>query len=317
MVRLVVVGAGVMGANHARVASTLRDATLVAVVDADESRAQAAGKVAEAQSFASVSALLDSGCEFDGAIVAVPTGFHVESALPLIAAGKHVLVEKPIAPTTRDAQILIDAAEAAQVHLLVGHIERFNPAVLGLDQYLDQPLHVECTRMGPFAARVADGVVLDLMIHDIDIVRSIARSEVVGIQAIGRSVKTDREDLATALLTFASGLTATLTASRLGQTKIRQLEITQDASYINIDLIRQDLTISRVEHSEFLSDAGRRYRQTGVVEIPFLEHRGEPLAIELSHFVDCILGHAMPRISGADGLAALRIAQEITALTRR
>jgi predicted dehydrogenase len=154
---------------------------------------------------------------------------------------------------------------------------------------------------------------MDLMTHDLDLACALAGSDVTNVKAVTRRIRSDTEDLASALLTFANGVTASLTASRVGQNKIRRLSITQRGSFVHVDLLRQDVTVNRVDHAEYLSGEGTRYRQSGVVEVPFLEHRGEPLYLELAHFVDCVANGGVPRVSGEDGVRALELAERVLA----
>ena len=309
--RIAVVGAGIMGANHARVAHQLPGVELVAVVDSDLERARAAGRNAGAVAVASLDELT---IDIDAAVIAVPTRFHFEAARQLIDRGVHVLVEKPIAATVDEAEQIVAAAERAGVVLSVGHIERFNAAVAELPQMLEDPLHIEASRIGTYSSRIADGVILDLMIHDIDIVTSLVGRdvEVTSVGGVARSVRGDTEDVATVTMVFANGVTAAFNTSRLGQQKIRTLEITQQESVITADLVRQDVTINRMSRQEYLSDEGTRYRQSSVVEIPFLETRGEPLALELRHFVECVRTGAAPRVDGRAGVRALELALRAT-----
>lgn len=309
MLSLAIIGAGIMGANHVRVSSQLRNASVTWVVDDDLERARSAAAVVGASATSSLSDLVG---KIDAAVVATPTLTHEQVALTLLEAGIAVMVEKPLAADPVSARKLVDAADANGVVLQVGHVERFNPAVLELDGIVTEAIHVSVERISPYSPRITDGVILDLMIHDLDLVRSIVGSEVASVAAVARSLRSQTEDLASALLTFANGATATLTASRIGQNKIRTLEITQPDGFVTVDLLRQDVTINRVDHSEYLSDQGARYRQTGVIEVPFLEHRGEPLFLELTSFVDSVAAGGPPRVSGADGLAALELAMRIS-----
>ena len=316
---MAVIGAGVMGANHARILASHRDARLVAVVDADATRAAAAAAPAEAASFASVGEMLKGLPPDDrpqAAVVAVPTPYHLPVALELIAAGLHVLVEKPIASSINEAETMVAAAEQAGVTLMVGHIERFNSVVLELQRLTEVPVHIEAHRVGPFSARIGDDVVLDLMIHDLDLVRLLAGAPMESVSSVARTVRTESEDLAVALLRFTNGVTACVTASRLGQQKIRNLQLTLPDSYIVADLIRQDVSITRVEHVEYVSSSGARYRQTAAVEIPYLENRGEPLAVELSAFVHSVVGGTPPPVTGQDGIEALRMVAAVTEAAR-
>ena len=310
MLELAVVGAGIMGANHARVSASLRDARVSVIVDPDEERGRV---LAEAVGATWVPDVADAVGRVEGAIVAVPNERHEEIATQLMRAGVGVLVEKPLAPTSEAARRIVDVAALSEVVLAVGHVERFNPAVLELDRLLGEIVHVSAARISAFSPRIRDGVVLDLMIHDLDIVRAVAGGEVESVSSVLSYPRSDTEDLAAALLTFDNAVTADLTASRVGQNKIRQLQITQRESFVIVDLVRQDVTVHRVDHSEFLSSEGARYRQTGVVEIPYLENRGEPLLLQLEHFVRCLKGEQRPRVGGQDGLAAVALAEQVRA----
>jgi predicted dehydrogenase len=303
--RVALVGAGIMGTNHARVLHTLPGAELTLVVDPDEARGRAVASSVGATY--SPDARTVPGFA-DAAILATTSESHADIGVPLLEAGVDLLVEKPIATTVEAADRLIEAAEDNDRVLTVGHIERYNPAVLELDRQVQDLLHIELTRMGPFSPRVTADVVLDLMIHDLELALAISGAEVERAAAIGQCVRTDSLDLVTALLRFTNGVTATVTASRVGQTKIRHIELTQRANFVVVDLLRQDVTIHHVEHNEFVSAGGARYRQSGVIEIPFLEHRGEPLWLELGHFLECIATRGTPRVTGLQGRRALELA---------
>jgi predicted dehydrogenase len=305
-----------MGSNHARVAMGLRDAEVSVIFDPDLERASV---LATAVGARAVSTIDEAIADADAAVIAAPNSMHRELGVACIEAGLPVLVEKPIAPTLEDADALVDAARRRNVLLLVGHVERFNPAVLELDRIASDIVHVDAARVSPFSPRIRDDVVLDLMIHDIDIVLSLVESEPVAVHAVGQRVRTDEVDIVSAILEFESGVTSSLVASRVGQTKIRELQITQRDDFVNVDLVRQDVTISRVDHDEFLSKSGTRYRQSGIVEIPFLEHQGEPLFLELSHFVRCVTSAETPRVTGEVARRALALAFRIRneAMSRR
>lgn len=314
--RLAVVGAGAMGANHIRVASQLPGVTLAAIVDQDLDRARVAAKSSNTPIFGSVD---DLPSDIDAAVIAVPTQGHVATATTLARRGVHLLVEKPLAATVSEAEDLVAEANAARITLAVGHVERFNPAIYELPRLLEEPLHFEASRISPFTPRIGDGVIFDLMIHDIDIVCALVspQSSVTDISGVARAVKGGTEDLATVTMAFSTGETAVFNTSRLGQTKIRTLEITQAESAISVDLLRQDITISRMSKHEYLSDDGvPRHRQSNVVEIPFLETRGEPLALELAHFVDCVRSGKKPMVDGAAGARAVDLAQRALRVVR-
>lgn len=307
MIRVAIVGAGVMGVNHARVLDTIRSAEVVAVVDPDPVNGRSL-----ARSIGVPLRPLDGLAGIaDAAIVATPSQTHAEIGDRLLSDGLDLLIEKPLATTVADASRLVATARANDRIVMVGHIERFNAAVLGLRDVVSDPLHIEFTRVGPYTPRVSSDVVLDLMIHDLDLARMLARSPLVSMSAIGRSVHSTQVDLACALLTAESGLTVSLTASRAGQTKMRRVEVTQRDSFVVADLLRQDIKVYRLSHSEYLSEGGSRYRESGVVEIPFLERTGEPLRAELEHFLEAVQRHARPAVDSRDGLEALRLALEI------
>jgi predicted dehydrogenase len=316
--RVVVVGAGVMGANHARVARHLRHAQLVAVVDGDRSRAEAAALPVGARVYTDLDMALAEE-SVDLAVVAVPTDAHVDTVEKCFAAGAHVLVEKPIAASVADgARLVSRAADSGRV-LAVGHVERFNAAVVELPRLLDDPIHVCATRISPYSPRVTDGVIQDLMIHDIDIVLSLAGPDasLASVSGIARSTRGPTDDLAVANVMFDTGFTATFITSRIAQQKVRTIEITQRDSFVVADLVRQDVTVHRMSRHEYLSDDGVRYRQSSVVEVPFLDQRGEPLARELQDVVDAIVERRPPLVGGAEGIRAVGVADRIARSVRR
>jgi predicted dehydrogenase len=305
-----VVGAGVMGTNHARVARSIPGVAISYVVDPDLCRAE---RVAANCGARATTDLTDVLGEVDCAVVASPSSHHEEQGLLLLEHGIHVLVEKPIATTPEQAARLVEAAAGRGLVLQVGHVERFNPAVLELDRFNTDIVHIDAARISPYSSRVEVGVVLDLMIHDLDIVLSLAGGEPVDVFATAQRTRSSTEDLASAIVRFDNGVTASLTASRIGQNKIRTLSLTRSKDFVAVDLLRQDVTVHRVDHSEYLSDDGTRYRQTGVVELPFLENRGEPLFLELSHFAEAVRDGREPRVTGRDGVRALELATRVQA----
>jgi predicted dehydrogenase len=313
--RLAIIGAGIMGTNHARVARLLRGAELVAVVDRDVERASAAAAATGARAVAEIDSIIG---DVDAAIVVVPTAHHHDVAISLAERGIHLLVEKPLAETVERAAAIDTAAAKAGVVLSVGHVERFNAAVAELPRLLDQPIHIEASRIGAYSARVTDGVVFDLMIHDLDIVLSLAGPgiEVVAVSGVSQTIRGRSEDLACATVRFSNGLTATFNTSRLGQQKVRRIEVTQNESVLIADLLRQDVTVHRMTRQEYLSDEGTRYRQSSIVEMPFIEIRGEPLLMEQQHFIDCIRNGTTPRVDGAAGVSAIRLATQVQSAVR-
>ena len=256
--------------------------------------------------------------DIDAAVIAVPTAAHLETAASLIRCGIHVLVEKPLAPTVVECEQITTAAAEAGVVLAVGHVERFNPAVVELSALIEQPIHILRREIGPYSPRIGDGVVFDLMIHDIDIVCALAGdgAVVTSVAGVGRMIRGDSEDIANATMMFDNGMTAALATSRLGQQKIRSIEVTQSDSVLTADLVRADITIHRMAHHEFLGDQGVSYRQSNMIEIPFIQNRGEPLALELADFLDAVRTGGQPRVSGVAATRAVGVASSIvSALT--
>jgi predicted dehydrogenase len=308
VVKLAVVGAGIMGSRHARIARTTNAAEVTVVVDQDENKGRQLAEHVGAAYRPSVNALPD---EVGAAIVAVPTESHAEIGTMLLENGLDVLMEKPIAATVEEAKSLVAAAEAHDRILMVGHVERFNPAVIELGRHLADLIHVDVRRVGPFTPRILTGVALDLMIHDADLVSWLVGSQPEVIAAVTRRVRSDTEDIAACILAFSTGVSAVLTASRVSQSKQRQIELTQSENVVVADLIRQQVTVHRLQQAEFVGEHGSMYRQSGVIEIPYLEHQGEPVSLEQRHFLDCVLTHTQPAVSGRDGLAALDTAIRI------
>lgn len=313
MLELAIVGAGVMGGHHGRVAMGLRDARPAFIVDPD---VEAGSRLAEKTGAKHVQDVADVLGLVDAAVVAVPTRLHLLVSEQLLSAGIHVLLEKPIAATVADAKALVEAAERAGVQLMIGHVERFNPAVLELERIVDEPVHVDVARIGPHSPRLSDHVVLDLMVHDLDIATALIGARVTDISAVGRAILGEEPDIAAALLTYEGGATATFTASRIGQSKIRRLEITQRESFVVVDMLRQTVMIQKASQSEFL-DEQRAYRQEGVIEIPYLSWKGEPLYLEQEHFVAAVLSGSSPKIDGRGGLQALELSLEVADAVQR
>ncbi|GIH13969.1 Gfo/Idh/MocA family protein [Rugosimonospora africana] len=308
MVNLAIFGAGIMGANHGRVARSMPQYTVTAICDPDLARAEAvAGPLQAVATTDFDEAIRDA----EAVVLAAPSDMHGELGERILKSGRDLLVEKPIATTVADAERLVEAAAANDRILMVGHVERFNPAVVELRQLVDEPLSLEITRVGPFSSRNLADVVLDLMIHDVDLAMAIVGQNVVQQEAMARVVRSGDQDLACALLRFENGVIANITASRVSQNKIRRITLTQRENSVVADLLRQHVEVHRIEHSEYLDDGGVRYRQSGRVEIPFLSQHGEPLMHELSHFAECVTQRTDPLVSGADGLAALRICLDI------
>ena len=299
--RAAVVGVGNLGQHHARIYASRGDVDLVAVVDADGERA------AEVAARHGTRALTDTGSlrgEIDVASVAVSTVVHHQVAVELLRWGVHVLVEKPITSTLAEADELIEQARLASRILHVGHTERFNPAVRAVRPLVGQARFIECQRLGTFAPRSLDvDVVLDLMIHDIDVILSLVDTPLDRIDAVGVRALTEKIDIANARLRFADGAAANLTASRISMGKTRKLRIFQPASYLSVDYASR-----QVQHY-FL-----RQRPDGTPEIVGRElpvEGGEPLALEIDAFLRAATGGDDQGVSGSEGRRALDVALQV------
>ncbi len=304
-----VIGVGSLGRHHARWAAVLEPFELVGVYDQITSRAQDAAEEFHCRAFASIPELV-SACE--AVSVAVSTTSHCDVALPAIAAGRHLLIEKPISATLDQADRIVAAAEAAGVTLAVGHIERFNPALLALEGYSLKPRFIEAHRLAPFNPRGADvAVVLDLMIHDIDLALHLIQSPVERIDASAVSVISDTEDIANARLTFANGAVANLTASRISLHPMRKMRIFQSSGYFSLDLAEKQADLYRLldgaqREDELavplgLSGKNLGYRKAGDKGLDMLQ-------AELTAFAAAIRGERPVAVSGREGRAALAVA---------
>ena len=305
-IRAGVVGTGHMGQYHVLVYAELPDVELVGVVDADPTRAAAVAAQYETQVFADARALIG---RVDVASVAVPTGQHFAVARELLEAGVSVLVEKPMTATLDEAQALFAVAERTGAVLHVGHVERFNGAVDELRQIVRAPILVESRRLGPFTPRVQrDTVVMDLMIHDIDIVLRLVDSPPVRLAAQGAAVHSSVTDVATVQIGFESGAIATITASRATEEKVRTLAITMPDAYVHLDYTDQDIRIYRRANQQYtMSRRAIRYSRASLVE-HLQVHRENPLKLEIQHLL------AAHRRRQAGEKVELNLAEDLTSL---
>jgi len=312
-----VVGAGHMGQYHVLVFAELPDVELVGVVDVDSDRAATVARRYDTRAFTDHR---DLAGRVDVASVAVPTEQHYKVARDLLEAGISVLVEKPMTPTLDEARELFAVARRTGAVLHVGHVERFNGAVDELRHLVRRPILVESRRLGPFAPRVQkDTVVMDLMIHDIDIVLALVDAPPVRLGAQGASVHSDSIDVASVQIRFASGTVATLTASRATEEKIRTLAITQPDAYIVLDYAEQDIHIYRRADQEYtMSRTSIRYRRAAFVE-HLKVHRENPLKLEIQHLLAAVrrrrAGEAVEPAE-CDDLRSLAMALEIERMIR-
>ena len=316
-IRAGVVGAGHMGQYHILVYAELWNVDLVGIVDVDRDKARGLAVQYDTRAFTDHRELIG---KVDVASVAVPTDQHFAVARDLLEAGVHVLVEKPMTPTLEEAKELFRLARQHGAVLHVGHVERFNGAVQELKKIVERPVLIESRRLGPFVPRVQhDTVVMDLMIHDIDIVLGLVDGEPRHLHAMGRSIHSAAPDVACVQIFFDTDTIATITASRATEQKIRTLAITQPGAYILLDYSDQDIQIHRRAAQEYtLNRESIRYRQASFVEHLFV-HKENPLKLEILHLLSAVrqvrAGGPLELPEGED-LRSLAVALEIERMIR-
>jgi UDP-N-acetylglucosamine 3-dehydrogenase len=296
--RIGVIGAGVMGSNHARVLSGLPDITLVGVVDPLQAHRTRATELTNCRTFASLDQLIAE--DVDAVTVAAPTHLHHEIALACIAHGIHILVEKPIASSVEEGRDIVAAARRAGVTLMVGHVERFNPAVAAIKQAIlgEDILSIAITRVGPFPPRMSNvGVVIDLAVHDIDLIRWFTESDIVEVQPQLSSAVAEREDIALLQFRTASGVLAHINTNWLTPFKARSVTVATRGKYIMGDLLTRQVT----ECFGFKPDGSYSMRHLPV-------GHDEPLRAELIAFLDAVRSGGVPAVTGDEGVASLEIA---------
>lgn len=290
--KIAVIGVGHLGKEHARIYSRLPQVELVGVVDVDQQRAKEVARQYGTSPYVNLD-------KIDAASIVVPTDMHFKVAERLLTAGKNILVEKPITKTLKEAQRLVDLAKKKRLFLQVGHIERFNPIIQAMVKLVKKPRFIEIHRLSPFTQRGTEvGVVLDLMIHDIDIVLALVKDSIRSIEAIGVNVLTPYEDIANARITFKNGCVANLTASRVSPERMRKIRVFQTDSYTSVDYYKQEGVCYYRKGKEILK------KVLGV-------GKEEPLKIELQDFVDSILNGKKPLVGGEDAIMALEVAEKI------
>lgn len=296
-VKVGVIGVGYLGQHHARIYSEMEEADLVAVVDIDRKKADTFAAKYTCKAFYDYKDILD---KVDVLSIVTPTTTHYSIALDCLRAGKEILIEKPITVTVEEADELIDESEKRGCIIQVGHLERYNPAVLAASEMFKEPMFIESERFSPFLGRGTDvDVTLDLMIHDIDIILSLVAMPVKEIRAVGAKVLTDKIDVAKAWLEFENGCTALATVSRLSPNKHRRLKVFQKDSYISIDY--QNSEIKRY----FKNEKGISFDITR-------PEKKEPLKEELNDFIRCVKERRKPKVSAVEGKDALKVVMEIT-----
>jgi len=295
--RVGVVGVGHIGSNHARIYAELPHAEFVAVFDIDPARA---AEIAAKYNAKATRSLDEFAALVDAASVATPTSAHFPIARDLLAHAKHLLIEKPITESTSDARELARLAAEKRLVLQVGHVERFNPVLSALEQRLTHPRFIEAHRLSPYPNRSTEiGVVLDLMIHDLEIILHLVNSAVENIDAVGVPVLSRGEDIANARLRFASGCIANITSSRISPERMRKIRVFQEDAYLSLDYQGQSGEIFRRINGQITRD-------------PVTIEKEEPLRQQLASFVNCALTGGEPKVSGSHAAAALELAVEIT-----
>jgi predicted dehydrogenase len=316
-VKVGVIGTGHLGSLHTKMYAQIDQAELVGVYDADPVQAKKVAAEFHTEAFARMDDLLRN---VQAASVASVTQSHFEVGMNVLNHGVHLLIEKPITATVDQARTLVEEAEKRSLKLQVGHIERFNPAILALEPYQTKPLFIESHRLAQFNPRGSDvTVVLDLMIHDIDLILTLVKSPVTTIAANGLAVISDTPDIANARIQFESGCVANVTASRISQNKMRKMRLFQSDAYISIDFAQGLCEVFRLvdEHTPDVKptmllgkiDQGTKkrlivYEQPEVKEVNALKY-------ELESFLDAVRNDTVPHVTGRDGLQALEVAREI------
>lgn len=292
-----VIGTGHLGSKHAKVYADLDNVHLVGVCDTDEEKGTKIAKRYHTRYHADYHDLLG---QVQAVNIAVPTFLHYKIAKDFLNNGIHVLIEKPITKTVKEADELLEIAKKKNFIIQVGHIERFNSAVRAIEPYIEKPRFIECHRLGPFVPRAADiGVVLDLMIHDIDIILGLVKSHVTNIEAVGVKTVSEHEDTANVRLTFANDAICDLTASRVTKKSSRTIRISQENSHINLNYLTQSAILYKRKNHRLKKKRIKIKKE-------------EPLKKELESFVHCVINNQKPIVSGEEAREALAVAIDIT-----
>ena len=295
-IRVGVAGVGHMGKEHARIYAELAEAELVGVHDSDPETARKIAAKCKTRAFSSLEEMVEA---VEAASIVTPTTTHLAIAEPFLRKGKHVLVEKPIAMDTAEARKLVELADQHGAKLAVGHVERFNPVLAALEERLGRPRFIEAHRLSPYPGRSTDiGVVMDLMIHDLEIILHLVRSPVTSVDAVGVPVLSKGEDIANARIRFANGCVANLTTSRISPEKLRKIRVFQDDAYLSLDYMKQEGEIYKRLDGKITRD-----------KIPLM--KGEPLKNQLAEFLQNVREGTDPRVGGSHGFEALKLASQI------
>ena len=292
-----VAGVGYLGQHHARIYHELDVSEFIGFYEPNE---QAAQKIKEAYSVKRFSSLEELAKECDAVSVVCPTDLHAEVSIPLLDYGCHLLVEKPLCTSSTEAELILSRAKENKLIVQVGHIEHYNPVMDFLEEAVDAPKYLTVDRLAPFQPRGTEvGVVLDLMIHDIGIALALVSSPLKSVDAIGVRVLSQTEDIANARLVFENGCVANLNASRVSEKKAREIRVFQDSGYLSLDFMNQK--------GHFIQKKGMQLDRN---EVPV--EKGEPLALEIASFLDCVLEAKTPKTDGSFGKSALEVALTVT-----
>ncbi len=300
-IRCGVVGVGYLGQHHARIYAELEACDFVGIFEVDDARAAEICEKHSCKRFDSIEAL---AAECDAISVVVPTDKHCEVAVPLLDAGCHLLVEKPLCVSSEEAEKILEAANRNNRIIQVGHIEHYNPVMSYLEGAVTKPLFITADRLAPFQPRGTEvGVVLDLMIHDLGVILHLVRSPIKSVESVGVNVLSPTEDIANCRITFENGAVANINTSRVSEKKVREIRVFQDSAYLSIDFMNQTGHFVKRENGQLHKE-----------EIPI--EKGEPLKIELASFLDCIVNLENPKVDATLGKKALELAIKITEQTR-
>ncbi|MGB0272684.1 MAG: Gfo/Idh/MocA family oxidoreductase [Opitutales bacterium] len=301
-IRCGVVGTGYLGQHHARLYAALPNCELVGIVEANAQRAAEISELHQCECFASVEEL---AARCDAVSVVVPTDRHCEVALPLLAGGCHLLIEKPLCSSLDEAEQILSAAKAAGRIVQVGHIEHYNPVMGYLENAVTAPQFITADRLAPYNPRGTEvGVVLDLMIHDIGVILALVNAPIQSVEAVGVNVLSNSEDIANARITFENGCVANINTSRVSMKKVREIRVFQPANYLSLDFMNQSGHFLRKEGIELVRE-----------EIPI--EKDEPLKLELASFTQAVHDASQPKVGAELGRSALELAIQITDLIHK
>ena len=321
--RIGVIGIGHIGRNHARILAEIAGQEFTAIYDGNRDAAEAVARQYKVKAAASLEEFISL---VDAATIATPTPTHFPIGMALLEQGRHVLIEKPITENASEARLLVEAAQSRGLALQVGHVERFNPALSALEERLNNPRFIESHRLSPYPNRSTEiGVVLDLMIHDLEIILHLVRSEVQSIDAVGIPILSKGEDIANARLRFTNGCVANITVSRVSPERLRKIRVFQPNAYLSLDYQKQEgftyrLADDSAQESSLLaklfasndSAIVSEFAGKKILREPVRIEKGEPLLREIADFHACARAGTRPKVSGYEATRALEIALEIT-----